>query len=162
MTRLHIGSIGVPLSYILRERETPDPNATYPDFVSETIACAPHTGEHYQADRVSVFHMIISFTSGQPSGDWIKSTIRHADGRRSMKALRDHFSGEGNVTRTLAEAEQLCDTLHYKSERSMQFETFLTQCQKMFNIFEKHGEPMTDAAKVRFLFSKVQHPGLAR
>ena len=42
----------------------------------------------------------------------------------------------------------------------MQFETFLTQCQKMFNIFEKHGKPMTDAAKVRFLFSKVQHLGL--
>ena len=159
-TRLHIGSNGVPLSYVLRENDAPDVTGTYTDFVSKTIKCAPLTGEHYVADTATVFHMIVSFTTGLPSGDWIKNTIRYADGRRSMKALKDHFAGEGNTTRTLAEAERLRETLHYKNERSMTFETFLTQCQKMFNIYEKYGEPMSDAAKVRFLFSKVQHTGL--
>ena len=159
-TRLHIGSNGVPLSYVIRELDVPDPAAIYTDFITQSIACAPLTGELYQADRTTVFNMIVSFTTGQPSGDWIKNTIRYADGRRSMKALRDHFSGEGNVSRTIGEATRLRDTLHYKGERSMKFETFLTQCQKMFNIFETQGEAMTDAAKVRFLFSKVQHPEL--
>ena len=42
----------------------------------------------------------------------------------------------------------------------MAFETFLTQCQKMFNIYEKEGEEMSYEAKVRFLFRKVQHAGL--
>ena len=42
----------------------------------------------------------------------------------------------------------------------MALETFLTQCQKMFNIYEKEGEEMSDEAKVRFLFQKVQHAGL--
>ena len=42
----------------------------------------------------------------------------------------------------------------------MDFETFLTQCQKMFNIYEKEGEEMSDEAKARFLFQKVQHAGL--
>ena len=30
----------------------------------------------------------------------------------------------------------------------------------MHNIYEKQEESMTDEAKVRFLFKKVQHPGL--
>ena len=42
----------------------------------------------------------------------------------------------------------------------MPFETFLTQCQKMYNIFQKEGEPMTEEAKIRFLFKSVQHTDL--
>ena len=44
----------------------------------------------------------------------------------------------------------------------MQFETFLTQMQKMFNIFEKEGEPMEEEAKIRFLFKKVQNNDLQK
>ena len=45
---------------------------------------------------------------------------------RSMKALRNHFTGEVNATRNISKAEQLCDYLHYKNERSIAFELFLT------------------------------------
>ena len=159
-TRSHLGANGIPLSYVIRENDAPNIGGTFPDFISQTIECAPLSGEFYNADKMNVFHMIVSFTTGQPSGDWIKSTLRYADGRRSMKALRDHFAGEGNATRNMAEADRLKDNLHYKSERAMPFETFLTNCQKMFNIYEKEGEAMTDEAKTRFLLKKVQHTGL--
>ena len=53
----------------------------------------------------------------------------------------------------------LNESLHYKSKRAMSFEIFLTQCQKMFNIYKKEEEEMSDEAKVRFLFRKVQHTG---
>ena len=100
------------------------------------------------------------FTTGQPSGDWIKGTLRYANGCRSMKALCDHFAGKGNATRNKATADRLKESLHYKSERAMTFESFLTGCQKMFNIYEKEGEPMTDDAKTRFLFKQVQNASL--
>jgi len=158
--RSQLGSNGVPLSYVVRENEKPDTETIHPDFVNKTIACAPLAGEYYSADRLAVFNFIVSFTTGQPSGDWIKNTLKFADGRRSMQALRDHFSGEGNATRNVAEADRLKESLHYKGERAMSFETFLTQCQKMYNIYEKEGEPMTDEAKVRFLFKRVQHDKL--
>ena len=158
--KAHIGAAGVPLSYVIRENDDPDVDDEHPDFISRTIACAPLEGESYLADRLTVFNFIVSFTTGHPSGDWVKNTLRYSDGRRSMRALRDHFSGEGNATRSLAEAERLKASLHYKSERAMPFETFLTQCQKMYNIFQKEGEPMTEEAKIRFLFKSVQHNDL--
>ena len=74
-----------------------------------------------------------------------------------MKALHRHFSGKGNETRNLAEAQRLNELLHYKSKRAISFEIFLTQCQKMFNIYEKEGEEMSEEAKVQLLFRKVQH-----
>ena len=159
-TKSHIGAAGVPLSYVIRENDEPDNETDHPDFITKTISCAPLEGEFYEADRLTVFNFIVSFTTGHPSGDWVKNTLRYSDGRRSMNALRDHFSGEGNATRSLAEAERLKASLHYKNERAMPFETFLTQCQKMYNIFEKEEEPMTEEAKIRFLFKSVQHNDL--
>lgn len=158
--RLHLGSSGVPLSYVIRENDAPDTTTTHGDYISQTIACAPLNGEHFDADKLTVFNFIVSFTTGQPSGDWVKDTLKHANGRRSMKALRDHFLGEGNATRSLASAESLRATLHYKNERSMAFETFLTQCQRMFNIFNQENEPMSEDAKIRFLFQAIQHKDL--
>ncbi len=158
--KAHIGAFGIPLSYVIREDDAPSTAATFPDFVTQTIECAPLTGDFYNADRLSVFNMLITFTTGQPSGDWISNTLKYSNGRRSMKALRDHFAGEGNATRNIADADRLKESLHYKSERAMPFETFLTQCQKMFNIYDQEGEPMADDARVRFLFQRVQHKDL--
>ena len=77
-----------------------------------------------------------------------------------MAALRAHFAGEGNATRNVAEADRFKETLNYKSERGMPFETFLTQMQKMFNIYEKEGEDILEDQRVRLLFKKVQHKDL--
>uniref|UniRef100_A0A7S0GE90 Uncharacterized protein n=1 Tax=Proboscia inermis TaxID=420281 RepID=A0A7S0GE90_9STRA len=110
---------------------------------------------------MSVFNMIISFTTGQLSKDWIKSTVKYANGKRAMKAFQDHFSGEGNASRNpLSEADRLEDLLHYKEERAMSFKTFLTQCQKMYNILEIEGDAMSEEAKLRFLFQKIQYQDL--
>jgi hypothetical protein len=159
-TRSHIGTHGIPLSYVIREEDNPDDANEYSDFITKTIACAPLSGEFYIADRLTVFNMIVAFTTGQTSSAWIKHTLKSSNGRLSMKALRDHFTGEGNATRNIAEADRLKDSLHYNNERSMTFENFLTQCQKMYNIYDKEEEPMSDEAKVRFLFKSVHHEKL--
>ena len=51
--------------------------------------------------------------------------------------------------------------MHYKNERSLPFETFLTKCETMYNIYETHGEKMGEDAKIRFLFRKINHVGLS-
>ena len=42
----------------------------------------------------------------------------------------------------------------------MPFETFLTQCQVMFNIYDKEVEKMLEDARIPFLFKKVEHSDL--
>lgn len=77
-THTKMGAFGIPLSYAIRENDAPNANGVFTDFVSKTIACAPLTGD---ADKLAVFNMIVAFTTGQPSGEWIKQTVRYADGR---------------------------------------------------------------------------------
>ena len=59
-----------------------------------------------------------------------------------------------------SEASRLNETLHYKNERSLSFTTSLAKMKHMYILFEEEDEPMTEAAKLRFLLDKVNHPQL--
>ena len=60
---------GIPLSYVIRESETPNREGPYADFTEMCIQCAPLSGVGYEADRSAVHQALVSFTSGQPSED---------------------------------------------------------------------------------------------
>ena len=135
---------------------TADRSTIFSDFTDKTIACAELSGLAFDADKRKVHQIIISFTQGQLSEDWIKPVAKEKNGRSDMIALQNHFSGEGNASRTIALAERLKETLHYRNEKAMSFETFLSKCQKMFNIFKHQGEEMNEQAKIRFLLKQVK------
>ena len=154
------GVSGVPLSYVVREKEIPDAGAVYGSFNEKAIACAPLVGPTFQADARKAHQLIKSFLQTESAEQWIKPMARHQSGREDMQALRNHYSGEGNTSRRIAVAERLRETLHYKNEKSLQFSTFLDKLQKMFNIFEEEDEEITAQAKVRMLLQKIEHPQL--
>ena len=155
-----LGVTGVPLSYVLRENDQPDFNGTFESFNERAIACSPLSGPSFQADSRKVHQLLKSFLQTETAEQWIKPIAKKQSGRMDMKALRDHYSGEGNTSRRIAVAERIRDTLHYKNERAMQFSAFLDKLQKMFNIFEEENEEISEQAKVRMLLKKVEHPQL--
>ena len=130
----------------------PYPNVNYPDFVTMMIACTLLTSEYYKADKLTVFNMIIVFITGKLSSNWVKVTCQYVDGRWLLKAPCTHFVGGGNATRDIFEADQLKESFLYKSKKVLVFDTFLTQCQKMYLIiYKKESKTMTKEAKIFFL-----------
>ena len=129
------------------------------------IACAPLTGNTFTTDRRSVHQYLLSFTVGKAAEEWIKKSYpaggSHNNGRRSFKALCDHYGGLGNSSRRIADAENLMKNLFYKSERSLPFNTFLSKMERMFNIYKEEGEEKGDAEKLRILYCKIQCSSLA-
>lgn len=161
MLSILLGVFGVPLAYVIRETEEPEEGEEFGTFVEECIAKCPLEGPKFEADARKVHQIITSYTTGENAEQWIKPHQKEANGRVDMKALRDHYRGEGNQTRRISDAEKLRDTLHYKGESAMPFTTFLSKCQRMFNLFEQTKEPYTEAAKLRFLFEKIQNTELS-
>ena len=154
------GVNGVPLSYVVRDKEESDSMGTFESFNERSIACAPLSGVVFQADSRKVHQLLKSFLQTETAEQWIKPLARKQSGRAEMIALRNHYSGEGNTSRRIATAERIRDTLHYKNERALQFSAFLDKLQKMFNIFEEENEEISEQAKVRMLLKKVEHPQL--
>ena len=157
-----LGMNRTPLSYVIRENDAPNSMADYFNFNEQFVACVPLTDAYYEAGSSTVHQSIISFTTGHPSEDWIKPVEKHKDSPKSMKALRDHFSGEGNTTRRMAVAERMKKQLNYTYEKALTFEDFLIKCQKMYNIYQTGSEEMTEEAKLRYFFKKIDHEGLSK
>ena len=154
-----VGVNGVPLSYVVRERETPDPDVTL-TYMERMVAQARLTGPEFEADTLQVHQLIRSYTVGENAAQWIREISKHRDGRRDLLALRAHYRGEGNNSRQIATAQQMFTTLHYKGEKALEFGLYLDKVKEMFNIFHDCGEPQPEAAKLRFLFDTIESPGL--
>ena len=154
-----LGVNGVPLSYVVRENPEP-PLEGHDTFVQKCIAGAPLTGPHFEAYARRIHQLAKYFTQGEILEQWIKMHSRKQNGCIDIKSLYAHYKGAGNTTRRIAEASCLSETLHYKNERSLSFTKFLAKMQHMFNLFEEENEPMTEAAKLRFILDKVNHPQL--
>ena len=86
--------------------------------------------------------------------------MQEKNGRIDLEALYAQYKGAGNTTQRISEASRLNETIYYKHERSLSFTTFLANMQHMFNLFKEEDKPMTEAAKLRFLLDKVNHPQL--
>ena len=152
------GVKGVPLSYVVCANEDPDHETDFEgDFMARSIACAPLNNTTFRADARKVHQLLMNFLVAESAEQWIKNLASRVNGRLDMEALRNHYGGEGNASRCIATAEKLRETLHYKSERSMPFSTFLDRMQKMFNIFQEEGEELTKNAKVHELLKRVQN-----
>ena len=65
------GSLGVTLTYVIRELEILDGTAVYYTFVEDCIARAPLIGIKYESDTHQVYQLILSRTQRQPSNEWI-------------------------------------------------------------------------------------------
>ena len=154
------GVSGIPLAYVVRDDEEPDDEAEYVNFNERMIARAPHEGQYYLADSRRVHNLLTGYLHGELTENWIRNIARYQDGRRDYLALRNHYAGEGNSTRRIADAKRIQATLHYKSERALPFSKFLDSLQKMFTIFYEEKEPLTERAKVDELLTKVQNPAL--
>jgi hypothetical protein len=154
------GVNGVPLSYVIRENEQLEDSAAYKSFNECAIASAPSTGASFQADAARKVHQLINcFLQTETAEQWVKPHVRKQNGRIDFKALRAHYSREGNTSRRIADAERIRDTLHYKNDRAMQFSAFPQQdSENVLNIYEEEDESMAEQAKVRMLLSKVEHP----
>ena len=147
---------GIPLSYVIREVAKPeDGEVVYNDFMEECVARHPLEGPRFMADRKRVHQLIRTFTQGEGSHQHITSNARHMNDRTDWLALLAFYGGSGNMVKMISKAEAMNQTLHYKKESTMFFEKFADMLKEMFNIFEKHGEPVSEKAKIRQLLDKV-------
>ena len=79
------------------------------NFTEEFVSYVPLNGIGYEADRSTIHHTFVSFTSVQSSEDWIRSSHRFNDGHLSMHHFRDHLFSEENAIRRFVEVDRLKD-----------------------------------------------------
>ena len=159
MLSIQEGVNGVPLVYVVRENDHVE-GTKYASFAEECISKAKLSGPHFEADAKHVHQIIMTLTIGENAEQWLKEHMKKANGRLDMESLRNHFRGAGNKSRRIAEATRLMETLHYRNEKALAFNVFISKAKKMFNIFDECGEGLQETRKLRFLWENIQDPKL--
>ena len=115
------GRAGVPLSYVSREHDAPNP-APNVDFLDDYILNAPPSGANYLADRRTVHTsklvVVAMILTNAEAEALIKLNENDADGHKDWKDLKLHYEGQGMFALDIKEARKILDNLVYQGERA--------------------------------------------
>jgi hypothetical protein len=152
----------VPLNYVIRTVETPEPGTVFNTEQELMIATAPLEGDQFDIDNERVFGVIKQLTLEGPAWAYINENLnRIKDGRGAWLALRAHYEGESFLNKQKEEAYKTIDNLHYKGERTtFTFEHFTGLLTRSYNDLQRFGEPVLESKKVRDLLAKISDPKL--
>ena len=154
------GRDGVPLKYITRKNDMPDPSPNM-DFLDDYVMNAPITGQAFTIDAANVHTIIVNLIAGnQQAESVIKVHENERNGRLDHKALKTHFEGTGIYANDISKAEQDLKTLFYGGEKPphmwwVEFERRLTGAFQVY--VKREGRIVhSDEMKLRTLIEKVK------
>ena len=111
------GSSGIPLVYILRDRDTPLPGTVYVNALEQRIANAPLNGAAFTNDNHRVHGILTSLVLEGPGHSFIRQHDRTRDGREAWKSLLAHYEGRSYLEKRKNDAYKSIDNLRYEGEK---------------------------------------------
>jgi hypothetical protein len=159
---LAYGSKGVPLAYIIRTDEAPQPNG-HATWELKAINAAPLQGLDYEADRMTVHLFILNNVSEESDAyTYIQPLLRRNDGRRDVLALRERYENDATIQTRVNMANKTWDLLVYKNERAMTFEDFCKKFQRALQHFDRAGRPKHAGDITDWIWGHIQNPELGQ
>ena len=99
------GRDGVPLKYVCRPHEAPNPNPNG-DFLDDYVYMAALDGEAFTIDAADVHTFIVNFISGNETAEAkIQAYEGQNNGRLDFIALKEHYEGVGLHALDIMKAE---------------------------------------------------------
>jgi hypothetical protein len=153
------GRNGVPLKYVCRPFDGPDPTP-HPDFLDDYIAMAPLGGDAFAIDAAEVHTYLVNFIAGNNTAETkIQPHESVTNGRIDYIALKDHYEGVGIHANEITKAELTLKTLFYSGEKKphMYWDLFEQELTHAYTIYDRREGRVvhSNEMKLRALISKV-------
>ena len=92
----------------------------------------PLTGRLYKQDNLTVNNIILrNIADASDVFTYVKPYIKKDDGRAYIKALRSKYENVSMQEQYVSEAKRKIETIQYRNERAMTFETFSSSWSKL-------------------------------
>ena len=126
------------------------------------IKSVPLEGPKFQADARTVHQILLNnINEDSDAYTYIKTLLRHRDGRRDIQALRERYSSESSKHAIINAAKSSIERLRYKNERAFSFEKFSAKLQKAYDDLESNGRPVHNGDIVDALWPMILDSSLA-
>ena len=115
--RLIPGVNDVPIIYVIRINEEPDPTPQ-DDYLEEYIRMAPLAGPAYVQDSQRVLTLLKKFVAGNERAESaLQSLNSTSDGRGGYFAVKTSHEGEGIMQQKVQKAKTTIESLFYSGEK---------------------------------------------
>ena len=151
-----IGIRGVPLSYVIREKEEPhfDTTLTYEEAVIQGTVLE---GPEFTQDSRTVHQVILkNIHEDSDAYTYVKPFLRKRDGRKDLEALRLRYSSEASKQSKINKAKGDLTALRYKNERNFSFEKFSAKLQKAYDDLSASGREVNNGDIVDALWPRIE------
>ena len=153
-----IGVRGVPLTYTIRVTDAANFDETIP-YEEAVIAAMTLTGQEFLQDARVVHKIILkNIVEDSDAYTYVKQLIRHRNGRRDIKALRERYSSDASKQAIINSAKKTLKTLCYKNERSFSFEKFSSKMQRAYDELSDNGRAVCNEDIVDKLWERILAP----
>jgi hypothetical protein len=151
------GFYNIPLAYVIREQENPDPNAIYQTEHHRLISVTPLVGIEFEEDNGRIFDFLKSWTLNGPAWTWMRAFNATRNGRASWQALVNHFEGDAQRDRVKDQAyASISAAKYYGDRKKFTFETYVTIHQDAYADLSQYGEIISEEKRVRDLLQGIK------
>jgi len=151
----------IPLSYVIREKETPDPDAQYDNEHQRLVAVAPLHGNEYKTDNGIVFDFLKSWTINGPAYPWMKQFSSTRNGRAAWLAIIAYYEGSAARDRVKEAAYASIANAKYHGERKkFSFDTYVHIHQEAYQDLRQNDEIIPEDKRVRDFLSGIKDQSL--
>jgi len=151
------GRHNIPLAYVIRDQEQPDPNAIYLSEHHRLISITPLIEIEYKEDNVKVFVFPKSWTLIGPTWTWRRLHNATRNGRAGWLALVAHYEGDAQRDRVKDNAYAAIAAAKYYGERKkFSFETYVMIHQESYADLVQYGEVNLEEKRVCDLLQGIK------
>ena len=146
------GCMNIPLSYLLREHDTPDDEmraATYANSDARYSALVLFSGEEYAHDNIRLYDILRPLTYNTAAWDYVKHLDKSKNGRKAFQTLSRRGEGDAARSARRSAAEDVILKAQYtgKSKR-FTLQSYINLLQGAFTDLSECGEPYSEEKKV--------------
>ena len=157
-----VGEQGIPLSYVIRENNTPD-QTEQETWEEKEVLAVPLTGRLYKQDSLTVHNIILrNIADVSYAFTYVKPYIKKDNVRTDIEALRSRYKNVVMQEQYVSEANCTIDTIQYRNERATTFEKFVIKFVKAFNELGKQDRGMHNADIVEIIWQRVRNAKLSQ
>jgi hypothetical protein len=152
------GFHNIPLAYVIRDQENPDPNAVYQTEHHRLISITPLVDIEFEEDNSRVFDFLKSWTLNGPAWTWMRAFNTTRNGRASWQALINHIEGDAQRNRVKVHAYvSISAAKYYGNRKKFTFETYVTIHQDAYaDLSQYYGEIISEEKRVRDLLQGIK------
>ena len=152
-----IGKNKIPLTYLVRDDDKGDFEATYENRVDKLVACIELKGAAYKHDNSDLFSLLIQHTEGSEGYAIVETNEKKRNGRKAWTDLLNHFEGSTFKERMAQDAANMLRHATYSGPRkNFTFGDYYSRHSKAHIKLQKAGKPMSTEQQVDSFIQGIQ------